>query len=243
MKKSRFSLPLILCALLACASCQSNPEQGPSDNKVEAADSASQGHHHHHGQANEYMHQSDFEELLQRFDDPARDEWQQPELVLAKMGKLEGKTVMDIGCGSGYFSFRLQASGAKVIAADVDQRFLDHVEQKRGESGIAPELMETRKLPYDNPKLAKGEVDWVLIVDTYHHIENRVPYFADVLKGLKQPGALMVVDFKVEDSPVGPPKEMRIGAEQVKSELGEAGFSKFDIDMTSLPHQYILIAR
>lgn len=43
--------------------------------------------------------------------------------MLAYLGNLEGKKVVDIGAGSGYFSFRLAAAGAAVIAADVNDEF------------------------------------------------------------------------------------------------------------------------
>src|SRR5262250_2336948 len=66
--------------------------------------------------ANKHMHEMRFEDLVARFEDPARKEWQKPDEVIAGLGPLSGKTVADIGAGTGYFSFPTAARGAKVIA-------------------------------------------------------------------------------------------------------------------------------
>ena len=203
-----------------------------------------QRHHgHQHGDANAHMHENDFEDLVQRFDDPARADWQKPDEVIAFLGDIVNNTIMDIGCGTGYFSFKLVEAGALVIAADVDDRFLSLVKEKKQESGLDDKQLSTRKLPYDSPELAASEVDMVLIVDTYHHIEDRENYFAKVKNGLKENGRLVVIDFKKEESPMGPPKKMRMSAAFVQAELEGAGFSAFSVDSLLLPYQYILIAQ
>ena len=89
------------------------------------------GHHHGANDANQHMHRRSFEELVKSFENEDRSAWQKPDEVIALLGDLNGKTVMDIGAGSGYFTFRMAAKGARVIAADVDQRFLDFITEKR----------------------------------------------------------------------------------------------------------------
>ena len=51
---------------------------------------------------------------------------------------LDGKTVADIGAGTGYFAFPLAKKAAKVIAIDIDQRFLDYIEQRKRPRKSAP---------------------------------------------------------------------------------------------------------
>ncbi len=197
--------------------------------------------HGHHHDANHHMNQRPFEELVAHFEDPSRDEWQKPDAVLAQLGDLQGKKVMDIGSGTGYFSFRMAKAGAQVICADVDERFLEYITKKVNQSETwATPRMETRKVPFDSPALKAKEVDLVLIVDTYHHIENRIDYFKAVKKGLKPNGRLVVIDFFKEEAPVGPPVKMKMSEEQVASELHKAGFQSIDIDVETLPYQYII---
>jgi ubiquinone/menaquinone biosynthesis C-methylase UbiE len=196
-------------------------------------------HHHHHAHDNEsnvHMNKTSFEDLVKLFEDSARADWQKPDEIIDLLGNLEGKMVMDIGAGTGYFAFRLAKKGAKVIAADVDERFIEYIENKRVQN------VTTRLVPYDNSNLKPNEVDAVLIVDTYHHIENRTDYFKIVRKGLKKNGRLMVVDFKKEETPHGPPISHRIAADDVVKELKTAGFKTFEIEEDFLPYQYVIIA-
>jgi len=203
------------------------------------------GHHHHekghgHAHANEHMNQTSFEDLVQRFDSPERDAYQQPDKVLAYIGEVKGKKILDIGAGTGYFSFKLAAKGADVIAGDVDDRFQNYIQEKI-EKEDAPKVT-LRKLPYDSPALAEKEVDKVLIVNTYHHIEDRVAYFGKVLKGLKDGGELLVIDFKKQDGP-GPPVAMKMTADFITKELKQAGFTEFEVNDSLLENQYIIRAK
>ena len=198
------------------------------------------GHGHHHGHANEHMNSTSFEELVKRFDSPERDAYQQPKKVLTYIGDVQGKKILDIGAGTGYFSFKLAANGADVIAGDVDDRFQNYIKEKI-EKENAPKVA-LRKLPYDSPALTEKEVDKVLIVNTYHHIEDRINYFNQVLKGLTTGGELIVIDFKKQDGP-GPPVKMKMFADFITKELKQAGFTAFEINDELLEHQYIIRAR
>ena len=54
----------------------------------------------------------------------------------------------------------------------------------------------------DNPNLPEP-VDVALIVDTYHHIDDRVAYFSRLKSSLRPGGRLGIVDFKT-DAPEAP---------------------------------------
>jgi 2-polyprenyl-3-methyl-5-hydroxy-6-metoxy-1,4-benzoquinol methylase len=192
--------------------------------------------------ANQFMHQAGFEKLTARFEDPARAEWQKPEKVIASLGPLAGKTVADIGAGTGYFAFPIAKKAAKVIAIDIDQRFLDYIEQKKAKEKIGDKL-ETRLTVPDLAGLKPHEADIVLIVDTYHHLEDRVEYFRKLRQGLREDGSLVIIDFKKEKTPPGPPLELRVAQEQVESELKSAGFTIVSADKETLPYQYVITAR
>lgn len=244
-----FSFFLAASLALGAAACANPSESGQSATLEKQEDSHrhgghqhKHGHQHSHGEANAYMNQSDFEELAQRFESAERDEYQQPDKVLAYLGDVAGLSIMDIGAGTGYFSFRLANAGAKVIAADVDDRFQEYIRQKRDSLGIGEDRLALRKLPYDSPELSPGEVDRVITVNTYHHFEDRPAYFAKVLAGLKPGGALYIIDFFKEETPVGPPLEMKISAEKVVAELKAAGFAKVEVESSLLPYQYIVKA-
>lgn len=221
---------LTITALVAC-----NHEQ--EENHQEHA------HHDGHNNANEHMHESTTKELIDRFESPERDAYQQPAKVVEYLGNLKGLKILDIGAGSGYFSFKLLGAGANVIAGDVNDEFLAHIKNKKETEYDNNPNLELRKLPFDSPNLKPQEVDKVLIVNTYHHIENRVDYFSKVLQGLKPVGELVVIDFFKKELPVGPPVDHKIDQEQVKQELTKAGFKTIEINTDLLEYQYIIRAK
>jgi 2-polyprenyl-3-methyl-5-hydroxy-6-metoxy-1,4-benzoquinol methylase len=196
---------------------------------------------HTKGSANEHMHKSSVKDLIERFESKERDEYQQPEKVLEYLGDIDRKKIMDIGAGSGYFSVKLAAKGASVIAADVNQEFQDFIKQRIEKNKL--KNIELRKIPYDSPALKKEEVDMVFIVNTYHHIENRSNYFFEVKKGLKTNGELIIIDFFKTETPVGPPVDHKISIDQVIAELKAADYTEFEVEVDLLPYQYIIKAK
>jgi len=91
--------------------------------------------------------------------------------------------------------------------------------------------------------LSDKEVDIVLIVNTYHHIDQRPAYFEKVKKGIKDNGELIVIDFFKTDIPVGPPTAHKIAMDEVIAELKLAGFSSFTVEVNLLAYQFIIRAK
>lgn len=188
-------------------------------------------------------HQHDFRDAAkwsQVFDDPKRDQWQKPHEVLMALEIAPDATVADIGAGTGYFAVRLShfVPRGRVYAVDIETEMVKHLAMRAAAQGLA-NVIAVRGSP-DNPRLP-GKVDLALVVDAYHHIEDRELYFSR-LRGMMKPGGrLAVIDFK-PDAPEGPPPAARLAPEQVKQELDRAGFL-FAGEHAFLPHQYFLVFR
>lgn len=176
----------------------------------------------------------------------ARDVWQQPQLVIEKLGPLKGKTIADIGAGPyGYFALRLASREpiSKVIAIDIDPKsvaFMDAAKNSLQDS--AKSRFTTRLVPEDDPKLAPGEADIVLIVNTILYFNNRVEYLKNLHKGMKPGGKLVIVDFEMRNTPVGPPLKDRMPLGQIEQELLKAGYKNVQTDTRTLEYQYIITA-
>lgn len=70
--------------------------------------------------------------------------------LLDKMPKdLTGKTVLDLGCGTGYFSLELIKRGASVVCFDLSQQMLDFAKQRCG-VGTTYLQGDAEALPFDN---------------------------------------------------------------------------------------------
>lgn len=197
---------------------------------------------HHGHDANKHMNKSSFKDLVNRFEAEDRIKWQKPYEVIDKLD-MEGKTVVDIGAGTGYFAFRMLNKAEKVIAVDVDKRFIDYMNQKKQQiPDSLQSRLETRLGELNDPMLKTNEANVILVVNTYHHIDNRIRYFRGLQKNLNIDGKLVIIDFKKKRTPNGPPKKMRMAAKQVVEELEEAGFTHIEVDEDTLPYQYIVTA-
>jgi ubiquinone/menaquinone biosynthesis C-methylase UbiE len=177
------------------------------------------------------------------FDDPARDAWQKPDALVQALGLSPGMAVADLGAGTGYFSRRLSAAvGAEgvVYAVDTEPNLVVHLRERAEHertANVVPVLASA-----DNPRLPAGAVDLVLVVDTYHHIDDRIRYFRALARVLRSSGRVAVVDWYERPLPVGPPPEHKLPRAQVVDEMAEAGYalaSEPDI----LEYQYFLIFR
>ena len=168
-------------------------------------------------------HFDNAEQWAKEFDDPSRDAWQMPTRVIEALALKPGQSVADIGAGTGYFSSRLARSAAAptVYAVDIEPSMVAYLKARADKEGL--KNLTAVQAGADGPNLPTP-VDAVLIVDTYHHIPNRVAYFTKLKASLKPGGTLAIVDFR-KDAPSGPPAHFRFTPEQISGELQSAGFA------------------
>jgi SAM-dependent methyltransferase len=186
------------------------------------------------------MHHSfeNAEQWAKQFDDPNRDAWQKPDAVLDALQLVPTALVADLGAGTGYFSVRLakRVPQGKVYAVDIEPDMLRYLGERKHHEHLS--VLEPVQASADAANLPEP-VDLVLVVDTYHHIDNRTAYFAKLRESLRPDGRLAIIDFKV-DAPEGPPPEFRMPPEKVTAELETAGY-RLVATPPFLPRQYFLV--
>jgi SAM-dependent methyltransferase len=170
-------------------------------------------------------------------EDPKRDAWQKPHEVIQALALKPDSVVADIGAGTGYFAIRLShmLPSGRVFAVDSEPdmvRFLGERAKKDGLKNLVP----VAALP-DDPKLP-ARVDLVLMVNVFHHVENRDRWLRRVRESLAPAGRIAIIDFTLE-SPEGPPKAARVTAKQVRTELEKAGYVLAK-EHRFLPNQFFL---
>jgi cyclopropane fatty-acyl-phospholipid synthase-like methyltransferase len=180
----------------------------------------------------------DAEKCAKVFDDPQRDALQKPDEVLDALHLQNTDKVADIGAGTGYFSVRIvkRVSDGKVFAVDIEPDMVRYLGERAHREHLS--VLVPVRATADSPNIPEP-VDVVLVVDTYHHIENRVSYFAKLRNSLVPNGRVAIVDFKL-DAPEGPPPEYRLPPERIISELDAAGYSLVETHRF-LPRQYFLV--
>jgi predicted methyltransferase len=204
---------LIACALVAGTATA----QAPST------------HQHSFGDAGKWAHV---------FDDPKRDAWQKPHEVIQALALKPDAVVADVGAGTGYFAVRLanMVPKGRVYGVDVEPEMVKYLGERAKREQRA-NLIAVSGAP-DDPRLP-DKADVILLVDVYHHIDERERYFRKVQGYLKAGGRVAIIDFRL-DSPQGPPRATRIAPEQVIAELKAAGY-RLATQHGFLPNQYFLV--
>jgi ubiquinone/menaquinone biosynthesis C-methylase UbiE len=168
--------------------------------------------------------------------------WQKPNVLVERMGDLTGKTVVEVGSGTGFFTRRLALGAAKVIALDIDPSMLlllDSLNNAQLDSSAYLRI-DPRLVPADDPNLGESEGDAALVVNTFMYIPKRAEYLSRLSQGLKSGSAILIVDFKKKSTPVGPPVESRLSVFEVEQAMREAGFEQINTDDMTLDYQYIV---
>lgn len=169
--------------------------------------------------------------------------WRRPGSVLDAMGDIEEKVIADIGAGKGFFSFRLAPYADRVIAIEVEPEKVERLKELRDvelpneyHPRVDPRLAE-----YDDPGLEAGEVDIILLSNTFYQI-NSVDYLKKLYPALRRDGRVVIVDWKKRIGGIGPPKKDRISLGEVEDMLMKAGFHIASVDDQTLEYQYIIVA-
>jgi len=136
---------------------------------------------------------------------PERDAWQRPNEVMDELGIHAGSAVADIGCGRGYFTFKLAervGPQGKVYAEDIKDDVVDTLRSEVKKKGLAQ--VQTILGKADDPGLLPLSVDVVLAMNTYHEWRDYDAMLQGLFRALKPGGLLALIDGKAES---GLPRE------------------------------------
>ncbi len=156
---------------------------------------------------------------LSQFDSPGRDERLQVNRVMDVLGITPGKTVADIGAGSGWFTVRAaRRTGAAgtVYAVDISSEAIRSIEQRLAKEDL--HNVKTILSRPDDPLLPANSVDCVLLLKTYHEVASPVDLLRK-LRGALRPGAKVgVIDRN------GNGQDHGVNKDVVLREADEAGY-------------------
>ena len=158
---------------------------------------------------------------LSIFEYPDRDEKLHVQRVLDLLEVRTGKSVADIGAGSGWFTVRaaarVGASGA-VYAEDINPDAVAYIQKRAEKEKLAN--VHTVLGTVDDTRLLAASVDAVLILKTYHEFAHPVPLMEGVRKSLKPGGRVGIIDRNGDGTDHG------ILPDVVEREMGKAGFKR-----------------
>jgi cyclopropane fatty-acyl-phospholipid synthase-like methyltransferase len=225
--------------VFVCTGLLTNATVAGRHNLAQAEASANSDNSSMHASKQGYHHSfAGAQKWVKKFDDPARAKWQKPDEVIKALNIGATDKIADIGAGTGYFSLRIARAypHAKVYAADAEPSMTAYLKEQTKRESLPNHVAV--KVQAKKAKLPTM-VNLVMVVDTYHHIDDRIVYFAALRKQLLPNGRIAIIDFTAE-SPEGPPPEHRISRADLEDEMNKAGYSLLQ-DISLLPYQYFLI--
>ena len=134
------------------------------------------------------------------FDNPLRHFFHNPEKIFRSY-VTEGMTVLDIGCGMGFFSIGLAkvvGSGGGVIAADVQQKMLNALEKRAEKAGVLNRIRIHRC--QSNKLGVEGPVDFILAFWMLHEVPDINLFFHQARSCLRPNGKILIAEPKVHVS-------------------------------------------
>jgi ubiquinone/menaquinone biosynthesis C-methylase UbiE len=123
-----------------------------------------------------------------------RDTWQRSSEIISKLKLSASSRVADIGCHEGYFTMKLASvvRSGKVYAVDISKSKLERLQEhlvKRNIKNVDVVLGKE-----DDPELPKNTLDAVLIVDTYHEMDQHATVLKHIMDALKPGGRLLLCE-------------------------------------------------
>jgi ubiquinone/menaquinone biosynthesis C-methylase UbiE len=177
--------------------------------------------------------------FLERAD---RAVWQKPDEVVATLGLKGSETVVDLGAGSGYFSFRFAKALPKgrVIAADTEAEMVRHIHHRALTEGV--QNVEAELIQAADPEIG-SDADWVFICDVLHHVPNRPAWLRKLVAQMSPGSRLALIEFREGKLPEGPPEGVKIPRATLLK-LGTQAGLVLDLEPKRLlPYQTFLVFR
>lgn len=158
-----------------------------------------------------------------------RDQWQKADRLIDLLKIGPGSRVADVGCHEGYMTFKLAravGSTGLVYAVDIETFKLEKLEKQAAENSL--DQIKVIKGQDDNPNLPANTLDAVIILDTYHEMDEHDAMLQHIRAALKRGGRLLIcepiADARRALSRSEQEKKHELGIEFALVDLKNAGF-------------------
>jgi SAM-dependent methyltransferase len=156
---------------------------------------------------------------LSIFDSPGRAERLQIDRVMNILAIKSGKTVADIGAGSGWFTVRAAervTNSGMVYAVDINREAIAYIDKRAEEAHL--HNVKTVLGNADDPKLPPDSIDSVLLLKTYHEVAEPVALLRNLRASLRPGARVGIIDRDGNGTDHGVHKAI------VLREAGDAGY-------------------
>lgn len=140
--------------------------------------------------------------------------------ILANLNIHAGQVILDAGCGNGYMAKKfsgLVGETGKIYALDPDRGSIANLKKEVEKTNIEASVGDITK----QTGLKASSIDLVYLSTVFHIFSNaQIDGFVTEIKRILKPNArLAIVNINKEDTPFGPPVEMRSSPEELRQKL------------------------
>jgi SAM-dependent methyltransferase len=132
---------------------------------------------------------------LSIFETPGRDQRLHIDRVMDILLITPGKSVADVGAGSGWFTVRAAkrvGSNGRVYAVDINPAAIQHIDDRIQKEQLGN--VKTVLGKADNPGLPANSVDAVLLLKTYHEVAEPVALLRNLRGSLRLGARVGIID-------------------------------------------------
>lgn len=165
------------------------------------------------------------EKKVKKFESKVRINELKPRETLLKAGLKEDDKVLDLGAGTGLFSFiSADITENQVYALDVSDIMIEYISKRQRETGkniIARKVDEENNIPLEDDLL-----NFTIMVTVFHEIKDRKYILEEIYRTLKEKGRLLIIEFHKKETDYGPPLDEKIEEIDLIEELSKSKFKK-----------------
>ena len=130
---------------------------------------------------------------------PLRNLFENPNKILGPFVQ-EGMTVLEPGCGMGYFTLplaRMVGPKGRIIAVDIQPKMLSALRRRAQKAGLLDRI-ELHHIREDGlgVKDISGKVDFAVALHVVHEVPDQASFFTEIWRALKQGSKLLFVEPK-----------------------------------------------
>jgi ubiquinone/menaquinone biosynthesis C-methylase UbiE len=169
------------------------------------------------------------------------DQFLRPDKFWYEIGLRANQTVVHLGCGAGFFlnpAAKIVGSQGKVIGVDIRPDILQEAEGRASRDGFT-DIITTIRTDLENgpaDDIKSGSSDWTLVVNILSQADpEKIMHEA---KRITKPGGrIVVVEWSVSQSTIGPPVNKRTPKDQIIAIANELNL-KIAKEFTPSPYHY-----
>lgn len=155
-----------------------------------------------------------------------RRSWNDPDKVLQYMNLGQCTVMAEVGCGNGWFTIeaaKKMQPGGLVYGIDVSEEMLTKLKERAKAEGLT-NVQAILAEEEDEFPIPTESVDVILVANVYHEVDPASMFISELKRMLKPASTLLLVDWRTEETEVGPPLAERVDQQDVVEEFYAAGF-------------------